>query len=76
MCLTQPGTVVDVRPNELVVEVEGRIQIVSSLLVPEARVGDHVLIGLGRALNVLTPAEAADLREALALITAINLESA
>lgn len=68
MCLTQPATVLSVRPDELVVDVDGRVQVVSRLLVPDARVGDQVLVGLGRALNVLTPEEASQLHELLAPI--------
>jgi hydrogenase expression/formation protein HypC len=74
MCLTQPATVLEVRPAVLVVELDGRRQIVSSLLVPEARVGDDVLVGLGRALNVLTPQDAASLRELLAPVTSPSLD--
>lgn len=69
MCLTQPATVLSVRPDELVVDVAGRVQVVSRLLVPDARAGDEVLVGLGRALDILTPEDAARLRELLAPIT-------
>ena len=76
MCLTQPATVIEVRPDELLVGLDGRTQIVSNLFVPEARVGDDVLIGLGRALHVLTHEEADRLRELLVPITSSNLEPA
>ena len=71
MCLTQPATVLSVRPDELVVDVAGRVQTVSRVLVPDARVGDQVLVGLGRALNVLTADEASRLHELLAPVTPI-----
>jgi len=76
MCLTQPATVLEVRPADLVVELDGRRQIVSSLFVPEACVGDEVLVGLGRALNVLTPEEAASLRELLEPVTSPSVDPA
>jgi hydrogenase expression/formation protein HypC len=69
MCLTQPGTVIDFDAETLLVDVDGRRQRVANLLVPDARAGDEVLIGMGQALAVLTPAEAAELRE---LIVTVN----
>jgi hydrogenase expression/formation protein HypC len=69
MCLTQPGTVIDLDAETLLVDVYGRRQRVANLLVPDARAGDEVLIGMGQALAVLTPAEAAELRE---LIVTVN----
>jgi hydrogenase maturation factor len=65
MCLTQPATVVERREDELVVAIDGRPTVVSNLLVPEARVGDEVLVGLGTALAFLDRVEAAELRAAL-----------
>jgi hydrogenase expression/formation protein HypC len=76
MCLTQPATVLELQPAVLVVELDGRRQAVSSLLVPEARVGDDVLVGLGRALNVLSHEEATRLREILAPVTSPPLDPA
>jgi hypothetical protein len=55
--------------DELLVEIAGRRQVVSNILVPDARAGDDVLIGMGRALTHLTPAEAAELRLLLAPIS-------
>jgi hydrogenase expression/formation protein HypC len=69
MCLTQPGTVIDLDAETLLVDVDGRRQRVANLLVPDARAGDEVLIGMGQALAVLTPAEAAELRD---LIVTVN----
>jgi hydrogenase assembly chaperone HypC/HupF len=68
MCLTRPAEVVEVRPDTLLVEVDGRRQVVTNLLESDVRAGDQVLVGLGRALTVLPPAEAARLRELLASI--------
>lgn len=63
MCLTQAATVVDVWPDGLVVDLDGRQTVVDNLLVPEAKVGDDVLVGVGRALARLTPGDARRLRE-------------
>jgi hydrogenase expression/formation protein HypC len=65
MCLAQPATVVELRQDELVVAIDGRRSVVTNLLVPEARVGDEVLVGMGIALASLEQAEAAELRAAL-----------
>jgi hydrogenase expression/formation protein HypC len=68
MCLTQPAMVLELRPDELVVDVDGRCRVVSRLLVPEARVGDEVLVGMGQALRLLEYEEAAGIRDLLAPI--------
>lgn len=66
MCLTQPATVLERRHDALVVDLGGRPRLVVNLLVPEARVGDEVLVGMGSALALLAAADAAALRELLA----------
>ena len=66
MCLTQPATVLERRHDALVVDLGGRPRLVVNLLVPEARVGDEVLVGMGSALALLPAADAAALRELLA----------
>jgi len=63
MCLTQAATVLELRPDELVVELDGRAAVVTNLLVPDAAVGDELLVGVGSALARLTPADARRLRE-------------
>jgi hydrogenase expression/formation protein HypC len=63
MCLTQAATVVELLPDELVVDLDGRRAVVTNLLVPDARVGDDVMVGVGSALARLTPPEARRLRE-------------
>ena len=65
MCLTRPGLVVELRPDALVVDLDGQRQQITNLLVPEARLGDEVLVGMGSALAILSAAEAARLRELL-----------
>jgi hydrogenase maturation factor len=63
MCLTQAATVLELRPDELVVDLDGRATVVTNFLVPAAAVGDDVLVGVGSALARLTPADARRLRE-------------
>jgi hydrogenase assembly chaperone HypC/HupF len=59
MCLTQPATVLTCRENEVLVAVDGRERLITNLLVPDVRVGDHVLVGLGAVLARISAAEVA-----------------
>jgi hydrogenase maturation factor len=63
MCLTQPATVLARFDKEALVEVDGRNRLVANLIVPDLRVGDEVLVGLGSVLARITDAEAAAARE-------------
>jgi hydrogenase maturation factor len=63
VCLTQPATVLARFDNEVLVEIDGRNRLVTNLVVPDVRVGDEVLIGLGNVLARITDAEAAAARE-------------
>ena len=63
MCLTQPATVLARFDNEVLVELDGRNRLVANLVVPDLRVGDEVLVGLGNVLARITDAEAAAARE-------------
>jgi hypothetical protein len=50
MCLTEAALVLGTGPDELLVLAAGRESRVTNLLVPDASVGDRVLIGLGMVL--------------------------
>jgi len=63
VCLTQPATVLARFDNEVLVEIDGRNRLVTNLVVPNLRVGDEVLVGLGNILTRITDAEAAAARE-------------
>ena len=63
MCLTQPATVLARFDDEVLVEIDGRNRLVANLIVPDLRVGDEVLVGLGSVLARITDAEAAAARE-------------
>ena len=63
MWLTQPATVLARFDNEVLVEIDGRNRLVANLVVPNLRVGDEVLVGLGNVLTRITNAEAAAARE-------------
>lgn len=60
MCLALPARVVELRDGELaVVDVGGVRKEISIALVPEARVGDYVIVHVGHALGLIDPEEAA-----------------
>ena len=63
MCLTRPAIVLARFDKEVLVEIDGRNRLVENLVVPDLRVGDEVLIGLGNVLARITEAEAAAARE-------------
>ena len=60
MCLAVPARVIALRDDGLAeVELEGVTKEVSLDLVPEARVGDYVIVHVGFALSLLSEEEAA-----------------
>lgn len=61
MCLMQTGMVVARNGDVAIVAVNGRDQLVTSLLVPDLDVGDVVLVGLGTVFARTTADEAAEL---------------
>jgi hydrogenase expression/formation protein HypC len=61
MCVTYPGLVREVDGSTALVEIEGRQRRASLVLVPEVAVGDWVVVSVGTVLQVLDPADAAEL---------------
>jgi hydrogenase expression/formation protein HypC len=60
MCLALPARVVELRDGELaVVDLGGVRKEISIALVPEAQVGDYVIVHVGHALGLIDPEEAA-----------------
>jgi hydrogenase expression/formation protein HypC len=66
MCVAVPGRVLEIADEMAVVEFDGRWQRASLLLVPDAAIGDWVIVAAGTVLEVLDPDEAAEI---LAMIT-------
>ena len=58
MCVAVPGRVLEIADEMAVVEYDRRRQRASLLLVPEAAVGDWVIVAVGTVLEVLDPDEA------------------
>jgi hydrogenase expression/formation protein HypC len=58
MCLAIPALVKSVEGNQAIVDIDGVTREVSTMLTPEVKVGDYVLLHTGYAINVIDPAEA------------------
>jgi hydrogenase expression/formation protein HypC len=59
MCLAIPALVVERRESDLaIIDLDGVRKEISLALVPEAQVGDYVIVHVGYALTRLDPAEA------------------
>lgn len=71
MCLAVPMRIVEVRDHDGVAEAGGVRRKVRLDLVPEARVGQYVLVHAGFAIQVLTEQEA---RDTVALVETLLVE--
>jgi hydrogenase expression/formation protein HypC len=58
MCLAIPMCITAVEDDMATIELEGLVQRASLLLVPDARVGDYVLVHAGCVITVLDAVEA------------------
>lgn len=59
MCLALPAQLVErLVDDQAVVDLGGILKTISIALVPEARVGDYVIVHVGHALGLLDEAEA------------------
>lgn len=59
MCLALPARVVErLADDQAIVDLGGVRKSISLALVPEARVGDHVIVHVGHAIGLLDPEEA------------------
>lgn len=65
MCLAFPGRVTQVTPDGAVVSTEGRERRASTLLHPEVRAGEWVIVAAGTIVRRLEDAEAEAIRRAL-----------
>ncbi len=59
MCLAIPARVVELQADEMaLVDLGGVRKPVSIALVPQARVGDYVIVHVGHAIGMIDPEEA------------------
>jgi hydrogenase expression/formation protein HypC len=78
MCLAVPARVIEMRDDLLgLVELGGVVREVSFMLLPDARVGDYVLLHAGYALQKMDTAEAEETLRLLAeMVEAAGTEAA
>lgn len=72
MCLAYPMTLISIDGAYAVAEAEGVRRRVGLALLPEARVGDAVLIHAGYAISLLDPEEAEETRRMFRAIEAVE----
>jgi hydrogenase expression/formation protein HypC len=77
MCLAIPGRITDISGDDPImragrIDFGGIIKEINLAYVPEARVGDYVLVHVGFALTVIDEAEAERVFEQLSDIAAIE----
>ena len=65
MCLAVPAKVVEITDGMAKVEVEGVSRMVSTMMVPELKLGDYIIAHAGFALHVVDEKEALESIELL-----------
>lgn len=65
MCLAVPAKIIEKKDALALVELNGVRRNVSTMLLPEAAVGDFVLVHAGFAMQIVEQAEAEQTEEAL-----------
>lgn len=65
MCIGVPGQIVEMTGDEGVVDIRGVRQKVNLFLVPEAQIGDFVMIHAGAAIQIMDAGAAAEVLELL-----------
>jgi len=65
MCLAVPAKIIEKKDQLALVELNGVQRNVSTMLLPEAAVGDYVLVHAGFAMQIVEQAEAERTKEAL-----------
>ena len=69
MCLAVPAKVIDIKDSLATVELRGVTREASLMLLPEAKVGDYVLVHAGFAMQII---EETDMAETEALWAEMN----
>jgi hydrogenase expression/formation protein HypC len=72
MCLALPALVVTLQGLEASVDLGGVRKTVSIALVPQAQVGDYVIVHVGHAIGMIDPQEAAATLALFAQMSALD----
>ena len=73
MCLAIPMRITAIEDRMATIEIDGLTQRASLMLVPDARVGDYVLVHAGCAISVMTEDDAQETLRLLAEIEELGL---
>lgn len=65
MCVTYPGQILSIADGMAVVDIDHQRRRASLVLVPEAVVGDWVIVAAGTVLEIMRPEEATAVRAIL-----------
>ena len=76
MCLAVPARVVSIDGLDATVDLGGVRKAISIALVPEAQLGDYVIVHVGHAIGLIDPEEAARTLELFAQMQAIDTNEA
>ncbi|MCF6304295.1 MAG: HypC/HybG/HupF family hydrogenase formation chaperone [Rhodobacteraceae bacterium] len=75
MCLAIPAKIVEKTSGDnAIVSLEGVKKEISLTLVPEAKLGDYVLVHVGYALNTICPEEAEETLKIMAEMSLVRAE--
>jgi hydrogenase expression/formation protein HypC len=69
MCLSLPGTVLELKGPQALVEIAGSRRWCNALMLPELKVGDRVLVHAGLVLEVVDPDAARDMESLMLEMT-------
>jgi hydrogenase expression/formation protein HypC len=61
MCVTAPGRILEIDGDVALIDLDGRPRRASLIVAPDAVVGDWVIVAAGTVLEILEPADAAEL---------------
>lgn len=76
MCLAVPARVVSIDGLDATVDLGGVRKAISIALVPEAQLGDYVIVHVGHAIGLVDPEEAARTLELFAQMQALDASEA
>ena len=76
MCLAVPARVVSIDGLDATVDLGGVRKAISIALVPEAQLGDYVIVHVGHAIGLIDPEEAARTLELFAQMQAADANEA
>lgn len=65
MCIGVPGQIIQITGHDGLINIKGVQQKVNLFLVPDAKIGDFVMVHAGAAIQIIDPEEAEEVLELL-----------